>query len=151
MAKLPDPTDTLIGADRAMFEHMANARAHADGRAQLGDVYVRMFNNPGVAAKVGALGEYLRFHGVLPDDVREMAILRYSSRQKLGYEWSHHQRPAALAGVGPERIDAITAGSIPESLPDATRAALEAVDAMRSRPKSRNASPPPTVWRASWN
>ncbi len=130
MAALPDPTATLEGVDRKTFDRMAHARAHADGRSQLGDVYVRMFNNPGVAAKVGALGEHLRFHGVLPDAVREMVILRISARQRFGYEWSHHQRPAKLAGISEELIDAITAGRLPDTLPGASRAALEAVDAV---------------------
>lgn len=133
MAALPDPTATLKGADREMFDHMASARAHADGRPQLGDVYVRMFNNPGVATKVGALGEHLRFHGVLPDAVRELVILRFSARPGYGYEWSHHQRPAKLAGVGQDVIDALTAGDVPDTLPDATQAALEAVDAVLAK------------------
>lgn len=130
MAKLPDPTDTLEGAGRAAFDHMAAARAHAEGRSQLGDVYVRMFNNPGVAARVGALGEHLRFHGVLPDEVRELVILRYATRQGVGYEWSHHQRPAKLAGISQDMIDGLSAGNVPATLPDASQAVLEAVDAV---------------------
>ncbi len=128
MARLPDPTDTLAGADRQAFDHMASARAHAEGRAHLGDVYVAMFNNPPVAAKVGALGEHLRFHGVLPDFIRELAILRYASRAGFGYEWSHHQRPAKLAGIDQAVIDALTSGDIPDSLPDSAQATLEIVD-----------------------
>jgi 4-carboxymuconolactone decarboxylase len=130
MAALPDPSATLKGADRKIFDHMASARAHAEGRTQLGDVYIRMFNNPGVAAKVGALGEHLRFHGVLPDAVRELVILRFSARQGYGYEWSHHQRPAKLAGISEDVIAALTVGQVPDSLPDGSRAALEAVDAV---------------------
>ncbi len=130
MAALPDPTATLKGADRELFDRMASARAHAEGRAQLGDVYVRMFNNPGAAEKVGALGEHLRFHGVLPDAVRELVILRFAARRRYGYEWSHHQRPAKLAGLSRDAIDALTAGRVPDTLPDASRAALEAVDAV---------------------
>jgi 4-carboxymuconolactone decarboxylase len=133
MAALPDPTGSLKGADRELYDHMASARAHAEGRAHLGDVYVRMFNNPGVTAKVGALGEHLRFHGVLPDAVRELIILRYATRQGFGYEWSHHQRPAQLAGLTQDTIDALTAGQVPENLPDASRAALEAVDAVTAK------------------
>jgi 4-carboxymuconolactone decarboxylase len=133
MATLPDPTTTLKGADRELFDHMASARAHADGRARLGEVYVRMFNNPGVAEKVGALGEHLRFRGVLPDAVRELVILRFSARQRYGYEWSHHQRPAKLAGLSQDAIEAVTAGQIPDTLPDASQAALQAVDAVVSK------------------
>jgi len=130
MAKLPDPSETLDGADLGNFEHMASARAHAEGRAQLGEVYVRMFNNPGVAAKVGALGEHLRFHATLPDAVRELVILRFAVRQGSGYEWSHHQRPAKLAGISQDVIDELTAGKIPQMLPDASQAVVQAVDAV---------------------
>ena len=130
MAALPDPTAALKGANRDLFDHMASARADAEGRTQLGDVYVYMFNNPGVAKKVGALGEHLRFHGVLPDAVRELVILRFAARKQYGYEWSHHQRPARLAGLDQDTIDALTAGQVPDTLPDDSRAALEAVDAV---------------------
>jgi 4-carboxymuconolactone decarboxylase len=130
MAEIPDPTTTLTGKDREVFDHMASARAYAEGRSHLGDVYVRMFNNPGVAEKVGALGEHLRFHGTLPDDVRELVILRFAARQQFGYEWAHHQRPAKLAGISKEDIDALTAGEVPRTLPDASQATLEAVDAI---------------------
>lgn len=133
MAEIPDPTNTLTGKDRELFDHMASARAYAEGRSHLGDVYVRMFNNPGVAEKVGALGEHLRFHGTLPDDVRELVILRFSVRQQFPYEWSHHQRPAKLAGISQEVIDAITAGEIPDTLSDASQATLEAVDAISAK------------------
>jgi 4-carboxymuconolactone decarboxylase len=133
MATLPDPTDSLNSNDRSVFEHMASARSHADGRAALGEVYVRMFNNPGVAAAVGAFGEHLRFHGVLPDEVRELVILRYAARERLGYEWSHHQRPATLAGIDRGVIDEITAGRVPISLPPASQAALRAADAVVAR------------------
>ncbi len=133
MAEIPDPTNTLTGRDRSLFDHMASARAHAEGRSHLGEVYVRMFNNPRVAEKVGALGEHLRFHGVLPDDVRELAILRFSVRQQFPYEWSHHQRPARLAGISQEVIDAVTAGEVPNTLPDASQATLEAVDAITAK------------------
>ncbi len=130
MAKLPDPTETLTGDDLKTFEHMASVRAHAEGRSQLGEVYVRMFNNPGVAKKVGALGEHLRFQASLPDEVRELVILRFAVRQGSGYEWSHHQRPAKMAGISQDVIDGLTAGAIPDVLPDASRAVLQAVDAV---------------------
>ncbi len=132
MAALPDPTDDLSADDRAVYDHMAGTRSHADGRDQLGQVYVRMFNNPGVARAVGALGEHLRYAGLLPDVARELAVLRYASRLHLGYEWSHHQRPARLAGIGEATVDAVTRGEVPGSLPDELQAVLVAVDAVVS-------------------
>ena len=133
MARLPDPREHLAAADVRALEQLASARADSEGRAQPADVYVRMFNNPGAAAKVGALGEHLRFHASLPDDVRELAILRFAARQRSGYEWSHHQRAAALAGIAPEVVTELTDGGLPESLPDASLAVLETVDAVCER------------------
>lgn len=83
-----------------------------------------------MAAKVGALGEHMRFHGVLGGEVRELVILRYAVGVRVGYEWSHHQRPAKLAGISQEVIDGLTAGEVPASLPDASQAVPEAVDAV---------------------
>jgi len=130
MAELPDPTTDLTPGERAVFERMATARSHAEGRPELGEVYVRMFNHPDVALAVGALGEQLRFRGVLPDDVRELVILRFASRRRFGYEWAHHQRPARLAGLDEATIAAVTAGEVPAALPDPSQAVLEAVDAV---------------------
>lgn len=136
MSELPNPYDKLTGADRTTWKHMAGARSHSEGRATLGEVYVRMFNNPAVAEKVGALGEHLRFGGVLPDAIRETVILRYSYRQKFGYEWAHHQRPARLAGLTESEITALADESLPadESPPAdvsaTSRAVIEAVDAV---------------------
>ena len=128
MATLPDPVPGLDAAGRALFEHMADARSHAEGRAHLGAVYAGMFNNPGVTKSVGDLGEHLRFHGVLPDDVRELVILRFAARNHFGYIWSHHQHPASLAGLDEATIGALTSGEIPAGLCDASRAALLIVD-----------------------
>lgn len=130
MAPLPDPYDDLDDDARAEWERMAGARSHADGKPQLADVYVRMFNNPGLAEKVGALGEQIRFAGVLPDDVRELCILRFSARRRYGYEWAHHIRPAHQAGIDDGTIDAVTQGQLPEDLAADRVAALRAVDAV---------------------
>jgi alkylhydroperoxidase family enzyme len=133
MAVLPNPYDRLDADDRALFNHMAAVRAHADGRAELGEVYVRMFNNPGVVRVVGAFGEHLRFHGVLPDRLRELAILRFSQQTRWGYEWSHHVRPASLAGISDDVIAELGSGAVPESLDDVERAVVEAIDAVAAK------------------
>ena len=133
MARLPDPTSALSDTDREAFERMAGVRAHADGRAALADVYVRMFNNPAIAVAVGALGERLRFAGVLPDDAREIVILRYAARQGFGYEWSHHQRPAGQAGIPEDTVAALADDAVPEGLAREHRALVEAVDAVAAR------------------
>lgn len=133
MAELPDPVAGLTAEDRALYERMASERAHADGRPELGEVYVRMFNNPGVVAVVNGLGEHLRFHGLLPDRVRELAILRFAQQRSLGYEWSHHVRPAGQAGVEPAVVAEIGAGRVPAELSELDRAVIDAVDAVAAQ------------------
>jgi 4-carboxymuconolactone decarboxylase len=128
MAELPDPRPTATATTLAEMRRIAHVRSHADGRAELASVYVAMFNNPAVARLVGALGEHLRFGGTLPDDVRELAILRYAARRRLAYEWAHHVRPARLAGVDDATIAALAAGDVPPGLDPTRTSVVEAVD-----------------------
>ncbi len=128
MAKLPDPRPGADPSVLADIERMANVRSRSEGRAELGTVYVEMFNNPGVARCVGALGEHLRFAGVLPDHVRETVILRCAGRRRLEYAWAHHVRPAQLAGLTEQIIAALAERTLPPGLDPVQRAAAEAVD-----------------------
>ena len=133
MAKLPDPTSSLEGADRKAFAQVTAVRSHAEGRTTQSGVYLALFNNPAVAERIAALGEQIRFHGVLPGRVRELAILRYASHVGVEYEWSHHQRPAHLEGIDDITIAAITKGDVPADLPAGEQAMLRAVDATVER------------------
>jgi 4-carboxymuconolactone decarboxylase len=128
MAELPDPRPTADAATLDEMQRIAQVRSHADGRAELAGVYVAMFNNAAVARLVGVLGEHHRFDGTLPDDVRELAILRYAARRRLTYEWAHHVRPARLAGVDEATIAALATGAVPPGLDARRAAAVEAVD-----------------------
>jgi alkylhydroperoxidase family enzyme len=130
MAKLPDPRPHASPVTRKEMERMAAVRSHAEGRAALGEVYVAMFNNPEIARRVGELGEQIRFHGSLPDEVREISILRYAGRRRLAYEWAHHVHPARLAGVSEEAIAALAKPEPPDGLEPVQRAAVEAVDSV---------------------
>ena len=134
MARLPDPTETLNGADLEAYQRMAAERAYADGRSALGAVYVNMFNNPAVAMIVGQLGAQIRFHGELPDgrsaNWRSSGSPPASDSATSG---SHHQRPAKLAGITEDVIQSITAGEIPTSLDPPLQAVLRAVDAVAAK------------------
>ena len=138
MARLPDPTDHLDDEAQALVAHINSVRSHAEGTQKTSNVYGRMLNNVGVAEKVSALGEHLRFHGTLPDDVRELVILRTARRLGFRYEWSHHQRAAHLAGIDPTVLEALGADHTPgtedfPSLRGDQVAAIAAVDAVVSR------------------
>ena len=133
MAGLPDPTAGLSPDDRAALERIAAVRSRASGRRAPADVYVRMFNNPGVARAVARLGEHLRFHGVLPDATRELAVLRLAARRRVGYEWAHHRDVAERAGVDAATMAALAGPGLPPGLGDPGLAVVEAVDATVNR------------------
>ena len=128
MARLPDPRVTASPEALAEIERMASVRSHAEGHAELGQVYIAMFNNPEVAKLVGALGEHLRFEGVLPDAIRESVILRAAARRGFAYEWSHHVRPATLAGLEESTIAALAEDTVPAGLDREQAAAVQAAD-----------------------
>ena len=64
-------------------------------------------HHPELAEKVGDLGEYLRFGGTLPGDIREMAILITARSVNQGYEWVAHAKIARTEKLPDEVIDRI--------------------------------------------
>lgn len=130
MAALPPLTEAQLAASRAEIEHMAAARSHAEGTGQLGNVYLTLLHNPALAVQVGKLGETIRFHGVLPDDVRELVILRFAARRRYRYEIAHHYRAATLAGLDDETIRELLRLEMPLNLRGDQVAAIRATDAI---------------------
>lgn len=128
MAPLPPLTADQLAANRAEMDRMAGARSHAEGAGQLGNVYLALFHNPALAVEVGRLGEAIRFHSVLPDDVRELVILRFATRRRYRYELAHHYRAAQLAGLGDDTIRSVMRLELPAGLRDDQLAAIRIAD-----------------------
>ncbi len=68
---------------------------------------------PGVADPVQELGRYLRFEGVLPGPLRELAILVTARFWTAQFEWHAHARIAREEGVDASVIEAIADGTTP--------------------------------------
>jgi alkylhydroperoxidase family enzyme len=82
--------------------------------------------HPGVYEPWALLGSRLR-GGLLPLHDRELVTLRVATWVGSPYEWAHHSRSAAAAGVTPEEMEAVQRGT--EGPWDASTAAkLQAVD-----------------------
>ncbi len=58
-----------------------------------------LLHAPELAGRVGALGQYIRFEGKLPGDVREAAVLAAAREMDCAFEWSVHEPLARAAGV----------------------------------------------------
>ena len=76
---------------------------------RLAKVFSLFLNAPEMAASIGEVGAYGRFRSVVPDDVREIAILTTARELGCQYEFTHHVPIAKQAGVRDEVIEGIKA------------------------------------------
>ncbi len=86
--------------------------------------FIPLMRSPELMARVGKVGEYLRFESVLDARVRELATsiaARHTSNQ---FEWLMHAPAAVKAGVAQATIDAVAAGRHPQNLPADEAAAV---------------------------
>ena len=102
MARIADIEKFLSPALREKAETMKRAR----GLPTLG-FYEDLMVHPALFECVENLGTFLRFHGSLPERLREAAILMAAVEQRSAFEWQTHQQTARKAGLSESEIDAI--------------------------------------------
>ena len=90
MAKLPDPLDALAPDARRVYEKITAKRGAVRGP------FASLMHHPVLAERVGDLGEYLRFGGTLPGDIRELAVLVTARAVDQPYEWVAHAKIARI-------------------------------------------------------
>jgi 4-carboxymuconolactone decarboxylase len=109
VAALPDPTATLEGEGRAIYEDIL-ARREAKGVDHLGP-YVPLLNHPHLAELVERLGYYYKFESQLPRDVYQFVVLASAKRSGVAFEWADHIAAARAAGLSDNLIDGVQAGT----------------------------------------
>jgi 4-carboxymuconolactone decarboxylase len=87
--------------------------------------FLPLMRSPELLDRVGKVGEYLRFDGVLDARVRELAICAVARHVTNQFEWLMHAPLAVKAGVAQSTVDALRAGARPRSLPPDEEAALD--------------------------
>jgi len=75
--------------------------------------YVAWLEHPDLCEVGEALGRMLRFGGVLPGDLRELAILTNAAHWKAAFEFQEHARVARLEGLPEGIIAALEGGTEP--------------------------------------
>jgi len=118
MAKLPDPLGSLTPEAKTIYDKITAKRGQMRGGP-----FASLMHHPALAEKVGDLGEYLRFGGTLPGDIREMAILITARSVNQSYEWVAHARIARTEKLPDDVIERIR-----------TRADLSALAPRYARP-----------------
>lgn len=71
------------------------------------NLYAELINHPELKEKVAQLGEYLRFSGKLPEDVREVTILLAARYLVTPYVWIKHFFSSEKSKLPVKLIDAI--------------------------------------------
>ncbi|MCB1963959.1 MAG: carboxymuconolactone decarboxylase family protein [Rhodocyclaceae bacterium] len=78
--------------------------------------FIPLLRSPTLMARVGAVGETLRFGSVLPREVSEWVIAIVARHTGNQFEWAMHAPLAVEAGVAAASIDALAAGQRPAAL-----------------------------------
>jgi len=75
-----------------------------------------LLHSPEAFDRVQRLGAYLRYDGLLPADLRELAVLVTARAWSQDYEWAAHAPLAEQAGVDRSAIAQIERGAPPTAL-----------------------------------
>ncbi len=119
----PISEGSLTPAQRAAAEELTSGP-----RGKLAGPFVPLLRSPELMARVQKVGEYLRFESVLPERIKELAILVTARRWDQDYEWSFHLPLALKAGVTRETAEAISEGRRPPGLSAEEAAAYDLLD-----------------------
>lgn len=109
MAALPDPTATLTGEDRAIYEDILTRRKQK-GVDHLGP-YIPLLNHPQLAKLIEQLGYFYKYESELPRDVYQFVVLILAKRSGVAFVWADHVASARAAGLPEGCIDGIQAGT----------------------------------------
>jgi 4-carboxymuconolactone decarboxylase len=109
------------------------------GYAPLGPFWV-MLRSPEVMLRAKALGDYLRLRNRLPKDISEMVILQTARGWSQSFEFGHHAKYAADAGLPQAVIEAIADGRRPEGLAGALATAYDFTAELQSNKRVSDAT-----------
>lgn len=120
MARVPllANRDQLSQEAQRSYDQIGSKRGGVVGPFQV------LLHAPELAGRVGAVGQYIRFEGKLPDDVREAAVLAAARELDCVFEWSVHEPIARASGLTNETIAAIAERRALEGVPQRQRIAI---------------------------
>ena len=110
--RLPIPErNAMSDAQRAAADAIINGP-----RKAIFGPFVPLLQTPALMERIGKTGEALRFDGILPERIRELAICVVARETGNQFEWQMHVPLAIKAGIQSAVIDALAAGRRPRDL-----------------------------------
>ncbi|HXZ85588.1 MAG TPA: carboxymuconolactone decarboxylase family protein, partial [Myxococcota bacterium] len=89
----------------------------AGPRGEVRGPFIALLHHPGLAGKLQALGEELRWKSGLPKRLLELAVLITARRWTCQHEWFMHEKLAREAGLQAAIIAAVAQRSFPKGAP----------------------------------
>ncbi len=102
-------------------EHRRNPRG-------AGHALATLVRHPDLTETFLPFNARLLLRSTLPPRVRELAILRVARRRACAYEWTHHMKIAAEAGLSEAEIEAAGRGEATGELESAVLSAVDELD-----------------------
>lgn len=104
-----------------------------DTRGGVWGPYAVLMRTPELASRVAAIGEHIRFQGLLGSDLRETAILATAIENQCQFEWFIHEPIARQCGVSSQVLAVLEQRSPTADLPVLERNTIEFVRAVCSK------------------
>ncbi|MBC8337954.1 MAG: carboxymuconolactone decarboxylase family protein [Alphaproteobacteria bacterium] len=118
MPRLPD----LDPAALTLEQQRVHDNITSGPRGGVRGPFAALLHHPGACDHVQAMGIHLRFDGVLPGHLRELAILTAARFWGAEYEWNAHAPIAEKEGLSQGVINAIAENRPPDFSSDAESA-----------------------------
>jgi 4-carboxymuconolactone decarboxylase len=93
------------------------AEISAGPRGEVRGPFLALIHNAGLARRMQALGEHLRWSNKLPLPLLELAVLFTARKWNCQHEWYMHEKLARKAGLAPRIIEDIATGREPRDMP----------------------------------
>ena len=118
-ARLPNPTPEELDAEqRALYDEIAGGPRSAgprlfelvDRQGRLNGPFGIMLHSPAVGGALQSVGAAVRYRSVLPDRIRELAILSVAAHWNSDFELYAHVPLARHAGLTEAEVAGLVAG-----------------------------------------
>lgn len=126
MRLTPLPEEQWDERTRQVLAMMLPASRHNPRGA--GNLLATLVRHPDLTESFLPFSARLLMNSTLPPRLRELVILRVAHRNACAYEWAHHVKFAARAGLSEAEIEAAGRGEATEELEVAILAAVDELE-----------------------